>query len=144
MLTTIRWSIGLVLALSIAATAFTQDNKRRDGNYWMAQSQLSKVSYVTGFFDGMALGHNFSVWKSLYGKGNGDRAQAGTWAVDRSDSTKYFSHVTAGQLTAGLDAFYADFQNRRITVDNAVWLVVNQIPGTPTVDEMMNFRRHAQ
>ena len=55
-------------------------------------------------------------------------------------STKYLSHVTTGQLVAGLDAFYADLQNRRIRVENAVRLVANQIAGTPTVDEMiLNF-----
>lgn len=31
----------------------------------------------------------------------------------------------------GLDSFYKDYRNRTIKVHDAVWLVVNEIAGTP-------------
>ena len=35
------------------------------------------------------------------------------------------------QLVDGLDSFYKDYRNRTIKVHDAVWLVVNEIAGTP-------------
>jgi hypothetical protein len=47
----------------------------------------------------------------------------------------YLTNVTSGQLADGLTAFYSDYRNRRILVSNSVWLVLNEIAGTPK-DEM--------
>ena len=59
--------------------------------------------------------------------------------------SKYIVHVSSGQLVDGLDAFYADFQNRNILISNGVWIVVNQIAGSPNVNDMIiNFRRNAK
>lgn len=132
----------VLIAFSFSSATALAQNTRRDGNYWQTQSQLAKVSYMTGFFDGMELGHNFSVWKNT-----NSHPESAALAVESFGEylTKYFSNVTAGQTVAGLDVLYADFQNRRIPLENAVWLVVNQIAGTPTVNEMiLSFRRLAQ
>jgi hypothetical protein len=52
---------GLVLLLTGIAT-HTQTNTTRDGNWWLMQSPLFKVAFVSGFFDGMDLGYDFSFW----------------------------------------------------------------------------------
>jgi len=49
--------IGSVLSVSALA-----DDGRRDGNWWRESDGSSKMTYVTGFFDGMDLGYNFSYW----------------------------------------------------------------------------------
>jgi hypothetical protein len=54
--------------------------------------------------------------------------------------------VTGGQLVDGLDSFYGDFRNRRILVYSAVWLVLNEIAGTPQdeLDKMIqSWRKNA-
>lgn len=147
LISALRWSISLVLALSIATGALAQNrqnNTRRDGNEWLTLSHVSKLDYITGFFDGMQLGHQFSYWKYV-----SDQSKAETvglvFGSFNEFSAKYFSNVTSGQIVSGLDVFYADFQNRQIMVYNAVWIVVNQIAGTPTVNQMiLGFRQNAQ
>jgi hypothetical protein len=98
-----------------------------------------------GFLDGMELGRSFSYW----GFAQQREKSACVQDVETSYigySAKYLSHVTAGQIQDGLNTFYADYRNRRITVDHAVWLVLSGIAGTPQ-DELEktieNFRRNA-
>jgi hypothetical protein len=102
---------------------------RRDGNWWIRLAKADKAWYVIGFFDGMELGFRFSYW------GIKDEKKIGTaFDVGISYSNylkKYLSNVTSGQLVDGLDSFYSDFRNRRISMHGAVWLVVNSIVGTP-------------
>jgi len=44
----------------------------------------------------------------------------------------------------GLDNFYGDYRNRKILVQDAVWLVLNNVAGTPNVEQMIqNWRRSA-
>jgi hypothetical protein len=46
----------------------------------------------------------------------------------------------------GLDVFYSDYQNRRIKVYGAVWLVLNQISGKPEPEMQKlieNWRKNA-
>jgi hypothetical protein len=119
-----------IAILTLSSLSWSADN-RRDGNWWLGQEKYVKNIYVVGFFDGMDLGNNFSVWKHT----NGTKAQQACMvqAIDsyREYSQKYFGNVTAGQLSDGLDSFYADYKNRRIMVSAAVWLVANGIVGTP-------------
>ncbi|MGH9822017.1 MAG: hypothetical protein ACREDR_01990 [Blastocatellia bacterium] len=56
------------------------------------------------------------------------------------------SEVTAGQVREGLDRFYKDYRNRRILVQNAIWLVLNSIAGKPQADwdkMVENYRKNA-
>jgi hypothetical protein len=126
----------LTTAMLIFSSLVWSADNRRDGNWWLRQEKYVKTIYAIGFSDGMDLGNRFSYWKYL----NGTKAQQGcaVQAVDsyREYSQKYFGNVTAGQLSDGLDSFYADYKNRRILVSNAVWLVANGIVGTP--EEKLN------
>lgn len=109
--------------------------ERRDGNWWINETPANKLNYAVGFFDGMELGHKFSYWGILKDSGNKE-----TPCISDSHksfdgfSAKFFSHVTNYQLVDGLDSFYKDFRNRRIRVPDAVWVVVNEIAGTPQKD----------
>jgi hypothetical protein len=51
------------------------------------------------------------------------------------------------QLNDGLNDFFSDYKNRRIEVDDAIWLVLNGIAGTPKekLDKMIeSHRRNAK
>jgi len=47
---------------------------------------------------------------------------------------KYLKNVTNSQLADGVDKFYSDYRNRRIMVNDAVWLVLNEISGKSDAD----------
>ena len=131
--------LGILPALSVA------EENRRDGNWWRDQDKLTRSGYITGFLDGMDLGSNFSYWKFV--KDDKMNTCMGKVLESYADyHSKYFEKVTNGQLVDGLDSFYANGQNRRILLTDAVWLVVNVIAGTPQdkIDSMLKtWRRNA-
>jgi hypothetical protein len=107
--------------------------QRRDGNWWMTQSEVVKLNYVVGFFDGMQLGRDFSYW-GIIDENKNDPAVSQVGSSFSKYTKKYMSNVTSSQLVDGLDKFYGDYRNRRIRVEAGVWLVVNGIAGTPEGD----------
>ena len=126
----------IVLALFLVTTlrVYAQtDLSRRDGNWWMGQSEVFKNTYIGGFFDGMDLGYKFSYWNF-----DGDSKQSSCVSeVTKSFTTlnnQYLKNVTSRQLADGLNVFFSDYRNRRIYVSDAVWLVTNSIAGTPQKD----------
>jgi hypothetical protein len=126
-----------------APLARNQQSTRRDGNWWIDQDRTSKLKYVTGFYDGMNLGNKFSYWGLDDPKGVVAEKVVGAYSAY---SDKYVSEVTNGQLVDGLDKFYGDFRNRRIEVMGAIWLVLNEIAGTPEVEMQKmieNWRKNA-
>ena len=93
----------------------------------------------------MQLGHNLSYWNLIGDKQAGDALSRVAKSYSEL-SQRYFRNVTVGQLVDGLDVFYSDFRNRTIRVHDAIWLVVNQIAGTPQeeLEKMVeNWRRSA-
>jgi hypothetical protein len=138
-----RW-LALILIVSLGAPVWAE-NDRRDGNFWLSLDAPAKLAYLVGFYDGMLLGKDFSYW----GLEKAAISVVGTQTVTSFNNmtAKYMANVTTRQLADGLDAFYSEFRNRKILINNAVWLVANQIAGTPkaTVDQMIEtFRRNAQ
>jgi len=120
-------------------------DERRDGNWWRTESEVAKLWYVAGFFDGMDLGNNFSYWGIAEQK---SKSNCSGQAVESFSALKsrYLKNVTNFQIADGLDDFYKDYRNRRILVSNAVWLVINSIAGTPQkeLDIMIeNWRKNA-
>ncbi len=86
--------------------------------------------YMTGFFDGTVLGHEFSFWDFTNTK------EKGACVTDTIESfktywQKYGQNVTNIQIADGLNTFYSDYRNRSILIHDAVWLVLNSIAGTP-------------
>jgi hypothetical protein len=142
-------SAALIVALILPTPAHPEEN-RRDGNWWREQSTLVKAHYMIGFFDGMDLGAKFAAWGLMTKKDETSTtlgpipSKVYTSYADYQE--KYLKHVTNIQISDGLDAFYNDYRNRTITLDSAVWLVLNTIAGTPDKDlEKMieNFRKFA-
>ena len=123
-----------------------QTNQRRDGNWWLSLTEEFRLKYIVGFFDGMDLGRDFSIWKWLRASNKALDPCLDKVAESYSEyNEKYLKNVTNGQLVDGLDNFYSDYRNRRITLKNAVWLVVNGIAGTPQdqLNKMIeNWRRN--
>jgi hypothetical protein len=111
-----------------------QPNSRRDGTWWNERSVGEKYSYVTGFFDGMELGHKFSYWGLLdETKDDNQQSSCVTKSFDsyKNYGDKFFNEVTSSQVADGLTEFYKDYRNRSIRVNDGVWVVVNTIAGTP-------------
>jgi hypothetical protein len=141
--------ISIVLMLT-ASIARNQVSTTRDGNWWIEESQPAKLTYITGFFDGMDLGNDFSYWGYVdeYKAKDHDAAiaMAKTTASFDEFSSKYLTNVTNGQLVSGLDKFYADYRNRRIKTQKGVWLVLNSIAGKSDTDMeklIENYRKNA-
>jgi hypothetical protein len=140
-------TILLLTSFTILPTLATAEETRRDGNWWRKYDNLYKSAYIVGFFDGMDLGKNFSVWKIMEDEKN---KNACAWNVLDSYDTynlKYFKGVSNIQIVDGLNSFYDDYRNRSITIDSAVWIVVNSIAGTPkgSLESMIeNHRRNAK
>jgi hypothetical protein len=128
----------LFFALSFSLHA---QDIRRDGNWWKEQAHSDKIMYMVGFFDGMDLGRQFSFWKNI------DDKVCAPKIVDSYEfyNDKYLKNVTNGQPVDGLDDFFKDYRNRRIRVNNAAWLVLNAIAGTPQAEldkRIENFRKN--
>jgi hypothetical protein len=134
-----RTLILLCMVLMLAPVAKEQVNTRRDGNWWRTQSEASHYNYITGFMDGTILGYNFSYWNFVH-----TDAKCADLVHDSYNSlaSQYFKNVTNDQLADGLTKFYEDYRNRRIAADDAVWLVLNEIAGTPK--DVENWRKTAQ
>jgi hypothetical protein len=118
---------------------------RRDGNWWRTLGNDAKNSYVTGFFDGMNLGFQFSQWK--YADDTTKRSCLEN--VNKSYNyycEKFFSHITNLQVTDGLDNFYSEPGNRNILMFDAIWIVANEVAGIPddAVQKIIeNYRKKA-
>ena len=119
-----RIALVSIAALLASVPVRNESNRDRDGNWWISQEQLAKYSYMVGFFDGMELGENFSIWGTM----NTQKADPAVGkAVSSYDqfANKYLTNVTNGQVVQGLDEFYSDYRNRRIKVASGVWIVLN-------------------
>jgi hypothetical protein len=119
--------IASVLLIAISGLAVA--NEHRDGNWWQQQNEMAKTYYVLGMLDGMTLGHSLS---SL-----GATTPAEKDAMDKANTAygeavaKYLHNVTVKQLMDGMTSLYADYKNRRIDTEAAMWLVMLGISGTP-------------
>jgi hypothetical protein len=132
----------LVCSLNLHAS---DSNRDRDGNWWRTLTVSERNMYMTGFFDGMELGHNFSIWDFAGPKEN-EACLVQTLKSYDSFKGKYSQNVTNDQLADGLTTFYSDYRNRSIRIHDAVWLVLNSIAGTPQekLDKMIEgFRKTA-
>lgn len=114
----------------------------RDGNYWNTRVRSSKLDYVIGFFDGTQLGEQFSYWGLVK---SDSKCMGKVFESERTFGSKYLSGVTASQLADGLDNFYGDFKNRSIPISSAVWIVLNEIAGSPDIDALiLSWRKNSK
>src|SRR5262249_42012742 len=107
-----------------------------------------KLQYVTGYFDGVILGHRFSYWGFFRERQTEPAACHGRIQASFTEHwDKYLAKVTVGQVSDGLDEFYGDYRNRSIRVSDAIWLVLNEASGKSRaeMDVMIeNWRKNAK
>lgn len=141
----LRLALLLVGALLASVPVRNETNTNRDGNWWISKEQTVKYSYMVGFFDGIELGEDFSIWGPMTALKD-DPAIGKAVASFDNYSAKYMTGVTNTQMVEGLDEFYSDYRNRRIRIAMGVWIVLNEIFGKPK-DEMQKmiegFRKNA-
>jgi hypothetical protein len=142
------FSVALMMAASVARN---EDTRNRDGNWWRNQTRVARLSYMTGFFDGVQLGNNFSyfAYAKEYEASDPDALVAMQKTTESFDkySTEYLNNVTNEQVADGLDKFYSDYRNRSIALKNGVWIVLNAIAGKPEseIEHISeNFRKYPQ
>jgi hypothetical protein len=157
-----KWTPSIML-LGLTLIGPACADERHDGNWWhtlelknVADSdvrapmvRIVKLTYITGFADGMDLGHLFTVLGSPKDKAS-EREQAhdaGGRSYQYHQERHHIATITTEQLADGLDSFYADYRNRSILICNAIFVVSLKIAGDPdkeadTITE--NLRQSAQ
>src|SRR5262245_15680011 len=124
----------------------TQVGKDRNGNWWRGLDGQQKRDYVLGFFDGIHLGARFAYWGPMEDT-KATNCTSKVYASYKKYTDKYLLKTTDVQIVDGLDELYEDYRNRSIWVVNAIWLVLNEISGTPRaeMDTMIgNYRKNAK
>lgn len=135
----------LILFLSIILVEVHAQNSRRDGNWWMSKDARYKNIFVLGFFDGMELGNKFSYWPQIKDS-TSDSCIEKTFESFHQYYSKYLDQVLNTQVSLGLDSLYSDFRNRRILINDGIWLVLNEISGLSKKemdDLVINYRKSA-
>jgi hypothetical protein len=122
----------LPLAIVVLSSAGALAQESHDGTWWTGLSGGSKLGVITGFLDGMALGHNLS----LMGAGNSTDPGCRMTIAQSYTSVRirFFQNVGPGDIVATLDDLYADSENSSIIVGRAVWIAVNRLAGSSDED----------
>lgn len=115
------------IATLLSSQAMAQE--KRDGNYWRTIEETEKIDILLGLFDGMSLTENIIsiVLKQEY-----------TICTDVIESimrqtSHFLDDLTTAQLSAKLDRFYEDPQNRSIPIYWSVWVVARESKGDKNV-----------
>ena len=111
------------------------ERTRRDGNWWLGQTEFFKTSYVLGMFDGVQLGRYFIV-RAV--KSSADTEKISALSLSTENEQLLMSNVTVGQVQAGLDDFYQDYKNRKTESIDAVEVVLEGAAGMPK-DQLEKF-----
>jgi hypothetical protein len=142
-----RIALVMFCLLLTAPLSRNQEYDRRDGYWWRGIDRVSKSYYVAGVVDGVELGNKLSVDGIAKDGKDYDEVSERVTASFSSQRSKYLAKVTLIQVSDGLDSFYTDSTNRRILARDAVWLVLNQIVGTPEAEMhalLENYRKAAE
>jgi hypothetical protein len=116
---------------------------------------MQKVAYAIGFLDGQSYAHLMFTGALLGAMSNPDTGRfdktRATIAQAISKHTEDemlhdFGHVTAGNLVQGLDHIFSDYRNARISVLDAMIVVVNSINGMADdqVEKMLEKKRSGE
>lgn len=125
--------LGLLPAvlLSLSLSVATQTPQQpRDGKWWQGLEQSEKYLHVIGMIDGARLGQEFVLAEMSKGK-NGIKGFSDAFDAYEKAEAKYLGKLTSGEIAQGLDAFYADYKNRRIWIHDATFVVLMGISGVP-------------
>lgn len=96
----------------------------RNGYWWKSCTDGVKVGYVIGYVEGAQ--SSSMQWKMYNDISDKKMTQSTSNLAIRDEG---FSGVKFGQYESGLDAFYQDFRNMSIHVEDAMPYVRDQIKG---------------
>ncbi len=114
--------------------------QNRDGNWWLGLAMrgtereilsdfLTRTWYLDGLITGVAGFSNNLLLEAMVAESIDPQTAAMIQSAYLAAWSAYIVNTNIGQVSDGLDAFYADFRNRRISVSNAVSIVFMQIGG---------------
>ena len=109
-----------------------------DGSRWLTLDENSKYAYIAGFLAGMFQGHCFTTW-GLPGGQENDPSYVNATKSYNDHWNRFVVGVTYRQFFDGLDKLYADHRNRKIEIQNGMWIVMSEISGEPgeTMESMI-------
>ena len=136
-----RAQLIVAASLFVCCVGVSAQEVRHDGTWWNRQSAGFRLLYILGFMDGMDLGSRFSMPDGAEGTRSSD-ATLDARRIYKSRTERYFTNVTVGQISDGLDAFYRDYRNRSISLADGFEIVLRSIKGED-VDALTRARRSA-
>lgn len=101
--------------------------KINDGYFWTEISSKEKQAYITGIIDGAI---TIGVEIQFYTKDSSIKKQIST-VLENYDLKEQF---TIPQVIAGLDQFYNDYANKKISIDSALVIVIKMLRGFPEAE----------
>ncbi len=123
------------VALFVAYPAFSQD-AAMDGTWWQRTDKTTKVTFLVGVREGahfMANHAAFSTCRHLLAD-KFAQCQQKAEADMYETFGRYSNGVTHGQLYDGIDALYADYRNRRLSITALMPVVLRSIGGMPSAE----------
>jgi hypothetical protein len=102
-----------------------------NGNQWTTLDDNCKYAYICGFLEGLFQGHCFTTW-GLSGAEAEDSDWANATKSYNDHWNQFVAKVTYRQFLDGLDNLYADHRNRKIAIQNGMWIVMSKISGQPS------------
>jgi hypothetical protein len=135
-----RAHLSVAAAVFLCSVGLQADGTRHDGNWWTQQSAGFRLLYILGFMDGMDLGSKFSSADTVEETRPESKDDARRTYEKRTKL--YFTNVTVGQISDGLDAFYRDYRNRSINLVEGFEIVLRSIKGED-VEKLIQNRRSA-
>jgi hypothetical protein len=113
-----RFPILALVAMTLVLAGPARADRVLDGNWWVAQTDESKLDYVMGLTDGLPLGARFS--------GGPDAARTGGYVTAYNS---YLAGVSNRSIAVKLDELYGDPQNRSISIPDGVMVTLKEMAG---------------
>ena len=111
---------------------------RIDGTWWRGIQELGKFTYIQGYFDAVSQEASNEqttiILSSIAAPKECQKSFDKLSDLTGKGPAEMFGHVSIGQLSEGLDRFYADYRNRLILVPHAILMVMNSINGLSEAD----------
>ncbi len=113
-----RFPILALVAMTLILAGPARADRVLDGNWWIAQTDESKLDYVMGLTDGLPLGAKFS--------GGPNAARTGGFVTAYNT---YLAGVSNHVIAVRLDELYGDPQNRSISIPDGVLAMLKELAG---------------
>ena len=119
------YALAVVFLLAICLSPIRKTNAEQvqsahNGFWWLNESSGFKTGYCLGYIEGA---HSTSfIWQSA-------ATHISKQEIHSANETSQFNNIKVGQLSDGLDAFYVDFRNKSIHVEDAIGYVRGQLRG---------------